>query len=533
MIIERRLPRAPIAAVLLALVVGGALRFTDLGAVPPALYCDEAFQGYEAYSLLSTGADSRGVTWPLFFDTFGIGWEEPLYVYLTMIPVALLGTTEAATRVVAAAAGTLNLAALAWLAWRLAGPWAGAAAAMAAAVSPWAFHFSRVGFQASLLPLFLAAGAAALLEAARPSPLAGPRPGDARGDHPSLRPPWLAAGAMLLILALYTYVAARGVVPLVFAGFAALHARGLRRLGIRRLALLSIPCLLATRPLALFALSPEGMERFDGVGLPSRLEGREAAQRFVSNYLSYFSFSFLLTDGDPNMRHSVAGFGVLHAHDLALVLAGGIAALVRRRPSDLLLVWWAITAPLGAALTVDAAHAVRSLGTSPAVYALAGSGAVALFGRASLMTPRRLRGALLLGLFLTGAAASSAAYLHRYFVAYPIESAPAWQYGLKEAFAEIESRAAEHDSIYVTRAEDYPWIHRLYLFAFPPALYQASRLSGTKYLFDEPVFYRGGLVPGRLRPLFLLRPEELSASGMEARKTIALPDGSPAFVLAW
>ncbi len=515
-----RTARGAWLCVALAFVVGGALRFVSLGGVPPALYCDEAFQGYQAYSLLLTGADARGIAWPLFFDTFGIGWEEPLYIYLTMIPVALLGTTVEATRIVAASAGTLTILAVAWLALRVSGPWAGAAAALVTAISPWAFHFSRVGFQASLLPLLLAAGAAALLEGVR-------------GGAPSIRPAWIAAGLALLAASLYTYVAARGIVPLLLAGFVALHFGALRRLGNLRLAAIALGFLVAALPLMLFALSPEGMERFRDVGLATWLGGAEAAGRFVSNYLSYFSLPFLLSEGDPNPRHSVAGFGVLHAHDLALILAGIAGALKLRRPGQLLLVWWAFTAPLGAAMTVDAAHAVRSIGASPAAFALAGSGAAALFAGTGPLGMRRRRGVVLLALLTAGAVASGTIYFHHYFVIYPVESAAAWQFGLEEAFREIEARAPEHDSIYVTRAEDFPWIHRLYLFAFPPAIYQQSRFETTKYRFDEPIFYRGGRLPGRLRPIFLLEPAELAASGMEARRTILRPDGSPAFVIAW
>jgi len=531
---KRRTARGAWLCVALAFVVGGAIRFMDLGSVPPALYCDEAFQGYQAYSLLQTGADARGVAWPLFFDTFGIGWEEPLYIYLTMIPVRLLGPTVEATRIVAASAGTLTILAVAWLAVRVSGPWAGAAAAFVTAISPWGFHFSRVGFQASLLPLLLAAGIAALLEGARAeSPSRPPPPGGEPDDTPSMRPAWIALGLALLAASLYTYVAARGIVPLLLAGFVALHFGALRRLGIIRLGAIALGFLIAALPLALFALSPEGMERFRDVGLATWLGGAEAAGRFVSNYSSYFSLPFLLSEGDPNPRHSVAGFGVLHAHDLVLILAGLAAALLRRRPSQLLLVWWAVTAPLGAAMTVDAAHAVRSIGASPAAFALAGSGAAALFGSTGPLSLTRRRGVVLLALLIAGAVASGTIYLYHYFVIYPVESAAAWQFGLEEAFREIEAGAPEHDSIYVTRAEDFPWIHRLYLFAFPPAIYQQSRFETTKYLFDEPIFYRGGSLPGRLRPIYLLKPEELAASGMEARRTILLPDGSPAFVIAW
>lgn len=524
-----RMPRASTILIALAFTAGLILRLVSLSGVPPSLYCDEAFQGYEAYSLLQTGADSHGRPWPLFFDIFGVGWEEPLYIYLTMIPVALLGTTPAATRAVAALAGALAILAVAWLATRLAGRWAGAAAALSMAFSPWAFHFSRVGFQASLLPLFLAAGAAALLEGVRS--VDGVPAGAAPASPP--RSGWIALGLFLLVAALYTYVASRAIVPLLIAAFGVIYLPSLRRLRASRKLLLALALLVPALPLVLFASSAAGMERFQDVGLVSRMHGAGAVVAFLRNYLTYFSPSFLLTHGDPNLRHSAEGYGMLLPHDLVLLLAGLVVALIRRRPPDLLMCWWLLVAPLGAALTADPSHAVRAIGMIPAIYVLAGSGAAAIFGAGSPLSPRRRRGAIVLALFLASALVSAGLYLHHYFVRYPVYSAPAWQYGLEQAYEKIEARAAEHDSIYVTRAEDFPWIQRLYLFAFPPAEYQKYGFSKTRYLFDEPVFYRGGLIPGRSHPIFLLKPGEVEASGLPAREVIRNPDGTPAFVIAW
>jgi len=499
-----------------SVLLGSALRFARLSSVPVALYCDEAFQGYEAYCLLRTGADSRGVRTPLFFNVFDLGWQEPLYVYLTIIPVGLLGTTEGAARMVAAAAGTLALLAVAGVAFHLGGGWAAASACALMAVSPWAFHFSRVGFQATLMPLFLAAGAAALLKGARDSSVG-----------------WLLAGSGTLAAALYTYVASRLLVPLILAGFAAAFLPSLRRLGWAKIALVAALALILALPVVAFSITPAGTARYRDVGLSSSSAGAEAASRFLGNYVSYFSPHFLIGGGDPNPRHSVRGFGMLHPHDVLFLVAGIAAACLRRRPADSFVLWWLAVSPVPAALAADPGHAVRALGALPPLYALAGAGAAALFTPEGPLSTSRRRGRAVLVAALAAAAVSSGAYLYHYFLIYPVYSGPAWQYGLKEAYAEIETLAASHDSIYVTRAEDFPFIHRLYLFAFPPEEYQRHRLSRTKYLFDEPVFYRGGLIPGRANPLFLLKPSEVPGEGIFPRKVIPYPDDSPAFVLAW
>lgn len=513
--------RAAIILLSCAVLAGGALRFRQLSAVPPALYCDEAFQGYEAYSILTTGADSRGVRAPLFFDIFGVGWQEPLYVYLTVLPVKLLGLTEAAPRVVAAAAGTLALPAVAWLGWLLGGWRAAAAAAAVMAVSPWAFHFSRVGFQASLLPVFLAAGAGALLHGAA-----------RRGERGPAGTLWMAAGGGILAAALYTYVAARAMVPLVLLGFVASHAGVLKRGGLRRLALPAVVVLLLALPVARFSVTAEGLERYSDVGLAGRYEGADAVGKFIGNYLSYFSPGFLLTEGDPNPRHSVEGFGMLLPHGAVFLLAGVAVALVRRSPADLFAVWWLLVAPLPGSISADPRHAIRAIGILPPLYALIGSGVAALFAPGSPLDPARRRGRAVAAITAAAAIVSSGLYLQRYFGEYPTASAPAWEYGLKEAYRAAEETGSRHDSVYVTKLEDFPFIQYLFFTAYPPALYQKERLAGSKFLFDEPVFHRAGEMPGRLSPLYILKPRELPESGFTVERTILYPDGTAAFVLA-
>lgn len=527
-----RLMRRPwLPLVLLVTLLGAFLRFWELSSVPPALYCDEAFQGYEAFSLLSTGADSRGVRLPLFFSIFGVGWQEPLYIYLTTLSISILGTTAGAARAVAAAAGTLAVPAVAWLAFRLRGGPAALSAALLIAFSPWALQFSRIGFQASLLPLLLGAGAAALLQGAE-GRLDRPR-SEGRGPGRGASFPLLILGVVLMASSLYAYVATRLLVPLLLAGFAVAFLPALRRLGVARLALLVLLMALLAAPIAAFSLTEEGRARMQDVGLTARYGGEAAAGRFISNYLSYWGPGFLLTEGDPNPRHSVQGYGMMHVPGLLLLVAGVAAALVRRRPADLFLLWWLAIAPLPGALAADPAHAVRAIGILPALYALAGGGAAALFGPGGVFHPGRLLGRAALALIVLVALLSWSLYLHAYFVVYPVHSAPAWQYGLRQAYEAAEARSGEHDVIYVTRLEDFPWIHRLYLFAFPPSEYQEKGWEGTGYLFDEPVFYGRGVIPGRESPLFILKPEEVPGEGLRGRQVVTYPDGAPAFVIAW
>ena len=80
-----------------------------------------------------------------------------------------------------------------------------------------------------------------------------------------------------------------------------------------------------------------------------------------SNYLSYYSPRFLLTDGDPNLRHAIRGHGMLHPHDLALLAIGAAACVALRGRGGLFLLWWLLVYAVPASLTVDPRHAVRAI----------------------------------------------------------------------------------------------------------------------------------------------------------------------------
>ncbi|MDH4066271.1 MAG: 4-amino-4-deoxy-L-arabinose transferase, partial [Acidobacteriota bacterium] len=63
------------------LTVGLFVRLYRLGELPNGLFCDEAANGYDAYSLLETGKSLDGESWPFLFNHHGIDWVEPLYTY--------------------------------------------------------------------------------------------------------------------------------------------------------------------------------------------------------------------------------------------------------------------------------------------------------------------------------------------------------------------------------------------------------------------------------------------------------------------
>src|SRR3989344_3153163 len=133
---------------ILILLLAAVLRFYQLGQVPSGLVNDEAAFGYNAYSLIKTGRDEFGQSWPIIFYSFGEG-KLPVYIYLTLPSVAIFGLNEFAVRLPSALLGVLTV----WVVsrWSL-------LAALVLATMPWHIHFSRAAFEANVALFFVTWG---------------------------------------------------------------------------------------------------------------------------------------------------------------------------------------------------------------------------------------------------------------------------------------------------------------------------------------------------------------------------------------
>jgi len=92
---------------ILIIIIAIFLRIWHLDLNPPSLYWDEASLGYNAYSILLSGADEHGEKLPLDrFIAFG-DYKPPGYIYSTVFSMAVFGPNEFAVRFPSAMGGIL------------------------------------------------------------------------------------------------------------------------------------------------------------------------------------------------------------------------------------------------------------------------------------------------------------------------------------------------------------------------------------------------------------------------------------------
>lgn len=140
-----------LALLVFIVMLGLGLRMCRLGNVPYGSLIDESHFGFIAKSLLLTGKDEHGTSWPLVFKGFGDN-KLPVYTYGLIPFIKLLDLSAVSIRLPSALSGTISIVLVYFLALGLfpKKKSLGLLAALTMAISPWPFMLSRFGFESNV-----------------------------------------------------------------------------------------------------------------------------------------------------------------------------------------------------------------------------------------------------------------------------------------------------------------------------------------------------------------------------------------------
>ena len=195
---------------ILILFVGAGLRLTPLPDFPPALNWDEISHGYNAYSILKTGADEWGQKFPLInFRAYG-DYPLPLNLYLTIPFVKLYGLNQNAIRLPHELLGILTILAVYFLTlgitrkrnWSL-------ITALLVAIGPWYVFPSKFVLQSNLSVFLLITSLALFFNREKGKWL-------------------LSLSLFILFLSLFAYNSTRIVSPLILLGLIIFYKKEIR-----------------------------------------------------------------------------------------------------------------------------------------------------------------------------------------------------------------------------------------------------------------------------------------------------------------
>lgn len=483
------------------LLLASILRFYNLSTYP-ALNADEAAIGYNAYSLIQTGKDEHGNPWPVHFQSFN-DYKPGGYFYMVLPFVYFFGLSEWSVRLPGALMGVLTVLVVYFLVEELGLSLKrkynllALVASLLLAISPWHIHFSRGGWEVNVATFFITLGVLLFLKAIR-------------NHH------YFALSILAFVLSLYTYHAARVVVPLLGLSMLLIYRKHLLMKEKRRLFFGSLLFgLLLLLPL-LANFTGEVGSRAAGVGIFAdrgyidRIEEKRArhenpnfilyrvlynkpkelALEFSQNYLEHFWGHFLFISGDEIERNKVPEFGQLFIWQFPVLVVGMYALIATKERLGLVLAWLA-AAPIPAALTFQSPHALRAQNMIIPLTILSAYGLVVMLDFLGKKINKKIT---LAGCYFVLAAVlvwDFFRYLHEYYVhlakTYPYSS----QYGVKELFEYIDNSEYKDRKIVVTTRYDQPYILFLFYSKFDPKEFQGHHIltARDKYGFSTvPAF---------------------------------------------
>lgn len=490
---------SPRILLLLIIILAAFLRLFQLSSVPPSPSLDEVSIGYNAYSILKTGKDEYGYSFPVLLRAYD-DWRPGLYVYLVIPFLPLFGLSTLAVRLPSALLSVFTV----YLAYRLVRELFGKEIILAfgrsinteflaplasflLAISPWHIYLSRLGHEVSLgLTAFLL-GIYFFIRAIRHQKKTGS----------------FIASSIFFVISLYGYQSQKIIVPIVLFGAVVLFYRN-KMHQRREVVLAAVIGVILIVPLIIASSSPQALIRFKATSAFSSIDQKyqESAEKileakengdvmgeilnnrrfivpqiFINNYISHFSPLWLFTNSGSE-QHKVPNLGLLYIWESAFIGIGFFVFLlsnINLRYKALIMLWF-FSSPLAAAITTGAPHAMRSYTFLPLWQLFCALGILMVFE----YLRQFLSSKLLIGLFAFVSVISGIYFADNYFVVFPKTQSSSFRYALSKAILYTKQVEKEYPQIIFSNRDN---LHQSYMFFLFYTQYDPKRYlsdGGTK-----------------------------------------------------
>jgi len=438
--------KRPLIILGIVFIFGFILRLVFLSSIPGGFTPDEASQGYAAYSLLKTGKDEWGLSWPITSFRAFADFRAPLQTYLMIPGIAVFGLNEFSTRLPSAIFGSFAIILIYFLAKTLFPNKEKIAifAALFLAISPWHLQFSRMALEANFASFFFTGGLLFLIKGLK-------------------NPKILILSAIFFGFDLYSYLAAKIFIPLFILGTLLIFKDELNQIKLKYLAIfLGILTIFGTpiyfdsffgpgnirgKDLIITNFSKENLDEISKIQylsplnqfspVVSRILNNKLTftlDTFYKNYLSYLSPSFWFAESGREVSYAIIpGTGLLYFWMIPLLFYGIYCLAKRRDKISLLFLLWLIIGIIPAAITKEGYRPNRA-GSLMTLFEL-----ISAFGLINLLTnfknlnkrlPKTFLGIIILVSFVF--------YLNNYFFVWKIKYPSAMSFGFRDLVAKVD-----------------------------------------------------------------------------------------------
>lgn len=412
-------------------------RFYQISSVPPSVYWDEASIGYNAYSILNTGKDEWGKSFPVHFRAFG-EFKLPVFIYSAVLPIWVFGLNEFSLRFTSVIFSFVCLIGLFLLTNKIfKNKKVALLSVFFLTISPGIFIFSRTGYEATAgLAFYILAIYFFILSKERKY--------------------FSILSIIFFVITMYSYNSYRIITPLtllpLFINQIISDRKKVKNLYGYFLSLIIL--VIGLVPIYRFFASPESFSRFQAVGITNYSKNiMDLLSTFILNLLSHFNWNFLFLNGDINPRSQQPGFGQLYILDLIFLVLGALT-LFKSFKKNIFIFYILFISLIPSALTTEAPHALRTLSVVPFLSIISAVGIIYL---TNLIKFRFLLPFLVVIYFIL-----FGYYFINFTKTYSLRYSRDWQFEYKQIFLNYRSIFNQYDQIYISDMSSQPYIFQLF-----------------------------------------------------------------------
>lgn len=492
--------KKPLLLLLGIFFVGVLLRFYQLGSVPVGFHRDEAFFGYNAYSILKTGNDMSGEFLPIHFRSFL--YSPGGYSYFSSPFIALFDLSPFSTRFASALFGSMTILLMFPLVKNLFVGYKrntslALLAALFVAISPWHINLSRTTTENTIVTFFIVLGILLLTY-----------------YRASQKIILLIASFFSFALTLFMYQAPRAFLPL-FIPISLITIVGMKEVLRRKIILAVLFVILIVLPVLLVLSSQQLSLRIsslsilnhpeasllvteqitsDGAtGMPfiaTRVFHNKATAIsliFIENYANHFSFNHLFSDGGFPDRYRIPHIGLLYLFEIPLLIFAIFRIFKKYSRIGIFLLAWIALVPVGSSLTFDdVPNLQRTLMSLPSFAILSAFGLVELYG---VIIQRWRKMKIPFVIIATGVIVMFLGYyLMQYYSVGKLYRPWYRNDGYKELVNSLNNLGKDYKEIIVTNRESAPSVLFLFYNKYDPKTFQEESRSSDLDNSDSTPF---------------------------------------------
>lgn len=463
----------------LIVVLAAFLRFYSLGNVPPSASLDEASIGWNAYSIMQTGKDEYGSSFPILLRAYD-DYRPATYVYFVIPFVKVFGLNVLSVRLPSVILSVLTVLSAYYIVKELfkrqkivESEKLALIASLLLAISPWHVYISRLGHEVNLAFSFFIFGLLFFLR---------------RNIYLS---------SLCLLISFISYQSEKLFIPIMVIGTFLIFRTQLGKYK-RQIVLSLILSLLIIIPFVKATLAPNALIRFHGTNVFDANDNRfieyanllaKAKARgdligtviynrrilglriLTEGYLSHFNPKWLFTDGVDN-RFKAPNNGLLYLWELPFILLG-IFYFARSKfdpGTKKLFLLWVLSSPLAASIATDFPHALRTLTFLPSWQILSGIGILQFIKIIDNTKAKNVFVSLLSLIIII----SFLYFYKQYFYIFPIDQASSFQFSLSKAIPYVQKHENSYKKIVFSNRDSLYQSYMIFLFysQYSPILYQ-------------------------------------------------------------